>query len=1163
MKKKSLHIAFAALLLLLLGACSVKKNTWMSRTYHSTTTKFNIFFNGSESYKEGMTNIAKGGKDDYSRIIPMYAVSNHDALSSATGNMDRAIEKSRKAIKLHSIKKKPNKNFNKWNKPEYRVWYNQNEFNPALKEAWLMLAKSEFHKGDFLGSVGTFSYITKHYATVPDVLAEAQIWMARAYAEMGWIYEADEVLTKLSTETLNKKNTGLFSAAMADVLIRKKQYRDAIPYLKLAIEREKDGRQETRFKYVLAQLYEATEDKQGALEAYSSVIKSSPPYEMEFNARINRAQLLAGSNIASVEKELKSMARSRKNKEYLDQVYGALGNIFLNNKDTLKAMSYYAQAVEKSTRNSIEKGVSLVQLGDLYYTRKKYIKAEPNYAEAAKIFTAEYPDFPRISKRAEVLAELVKEDEVVVLQDSLLKLASLSETDRLAAINRVIEKIKKEEKEKKEREEEENNPNSRRNNPRNDDDFTMPMPEMIGAVNSSGSNWYFYNPGTVKSGKSDFQKKWGNRKLEDNWQRGNKSVSIFADNTTASVDNAAQKAGNETENQGNENTSEKAADNKSVDYYLRQIPFSAQQREKSNAQIADALFNMGFIFKDKMQDYPKAIETFEEFERRFGQDERAMKTLYQRFLIAARTEDTEAEQRYRTQMLSRYPKSSYADMLREPNFLERMGKMYREQDSIYNQTYAAYTRSDFGAVFKNVEYVKQKYPVSALLPKFEFLNALSIGKTQRSDLFKNSLDTLVAHYPKSDVSAMAKDILALMKQGNVAQLGKTHGSLLARRAEEAAASGETVDNTALSLSKEGKHRLLFIGNLNDTAMNKLLYNTAIFNFSRFMIKDFDIETGKINAQDRALSVTNLESFNEALWYEKTIRTDKGLSHLIDSLKVQMLPISEENFSKLRAFFTLEQYVEFAKENLLKDAPDIDLSNFQLAEKPKPIEKPKEEKLVAETAKKPEKETTKTSTKTEKKEAEKPIKTPEKKEPEKKEVAQTKEPEKKVTPPEEKKPEQKAEPETPEKVVETPQVVKPIEPEKPKVEEPVAWFRNTYAYRPNAPHFVALYVPTGDVRNFAEIQKVFDKYNAENYGLLNLRTSLERFGKQQAIIVGSFVDANTAKSYLLRMLKEQTLNDALKAVNRRNIIGTQENINIMVQKNDLNTYFEFMKEFYLK
>lgn len=1095
----------------------------MSRFYQNVTTKFNIFFNGSESYKEGMENISKANKDDYSQVLPMYPSSHHEILSSAGSNMGRAIEKSRKAIKLHSIKKKPNKNFKKWNDPKYRAWYEQNEFNPALKQAWLMLAKSEFHKGDFLGSVGTFSYIIKHYATVPDVVAEAQIWTARAYAEMDWIYEAEEVLTKLSTEKLNKKNTGLFSAAMADVLLKKQQYREAIPYLKLAIEREKDGKLQTRFKYILAQIYSRTNDKEQAENYYTAVIKSSPPYEMELNARINRAQLVTGTDIKSVEKELKGLAKNRKNKEYLDQIYTALGNIFLNAKDTIKAIEYYSQATQKSKRNGIEKGIALVQLGDLYYNNKKYIKAEPNYSEAAKIFTNEYDDYPRISKRAEVLAELVKEDEVVELQDSLLRLAKMPEKERLDVINNIIEKVKKDEKEQKEKQERENNPNYRQNN-QEEDDFSMPMPnQMIGA--NSGGDWYFYNSNTIRSGKTDFRKKWGNRKLEDNWQRNNKSAALFADNTSSSnnstsATNSARETG-EPEKAGEKPQKTNAtADNKSVDFYLQQLPFSAKQQQKSNEEIADALFNMGFIFKDKMQDYPIAIETFQDFENRFPKDERVMETIYQRFLIAARQGDSEAEERYRLQILSRYPKSNYAEMLQQPNFVKRMEKMYQEQDSVYNQTYAAYTKSDFPTVFKNVEYIKKKYPVSSLMPKFEFLNALSIGKTQKSGLFKTSLDSLVAHYPNSDVSAMAKDILALMKQGNVAQLGKTHGSLLAKRAEEAAISEET-DIMSLSDSKDGKHRLMFVGNLNDSAMNKLLYNTAMFNFSRFMIKDFDFETGKINDTDKALSVTNLESFDEALWYEKTIRTDKELAHLIDSLDIKLIPISEDNFGKLKNFFTLDQYLEFEKENLLKEKPKPQLAEVKKLEKPKVAEKAKTEtKKIAET-----KETKQT---------------------ENKEIAQqtTLEPVKK---------------EEVQSTVET----KPAEPEKPKVEEPVAWFKNTYAYRPNAPHFVALYVPGGGVKNFSAIQQAFDKYNAANYGMLNLRISLENFGKQQAIIIGSFVDANTAKSYLLRMLKEPAIIEATKGLNKRNLIGTQENLNIMVQKNDLNTYFDFMKEFYLK
>lgn len=1143
MKKYNLNIALSLTLLMFVVSCSTQKNTSLSRGYHNTTTKFNIYFNGSEAYKEGMQNIVKANTDDYSQILPMFPSSNHQSLSAATSNMDRTIEKSRKAIKTHSIKKKPQKNFKKWNSPKYRNWYDQTEFNPALNEAWLLLAKSEFHKGDFLGSVGTFSYIMKHYATVPDVAAEAQIWMARAYAEMNWMYEAEDVLTKLSTEKLNKKNTGLFSAAMADVLLKKKQYREAVPYLKLAIESEKNNYLKTRFKYILAQIFTLNDDKKQAEIFYSEVIKSSPPYEMEFNARINRAQLLTATP-ATVEKQLNKMAKNRKNKDYLDKIYGAIGNVYLNAKDTTKALTYYAKAIEKSTKNGIEKGLALVQSGDLHYIKKEYVKAEPNYNEASKIFTNDYFDYPRINKRAEVLADLVKEDNVVTLQDSLQQLAKMSETERLAVINKLIEDVKKAEEAELKKQQEKNNPNYNGNN--EDEDTFSPNRMIGGNVNNVGSNWYFYNANTIKSGKADFRKNWGNRKLEDNWRRENKSAALFAENNTATV--AETEAQTTDINPDDEKQEKTTADNKSVDFYLKQIPFTDKQKQKSNDEIADALFNMGFIFKDKMEDYPMAIQTFEEFEKRFPSDERVMESIYQRLLVSAKTKDNDSEEKYRLQLLSRYPNSNYAKMLSQPNFIATLSSMYKEQDSIYNQTYTAYTQSDFATVFKNTEYVKKNYPLSTLMPKFDFLNALSIGKTQKSDAFQTSLEKIVETYPQSDVSAMSKDILALMKQGNVAQLGKTHGTLLAKRTE-ATETDEESNAFELSANKDGKHRLMMVGNLTDSTLNKLLYSTAAFNFSRFMIKDFDMETGKINDTEKALSVTNLESYDEALWYENTLLSDKEMAQMMQSMQIKLIPISEDNFGKLKTLFTLNQYLDFQKEKLTKSTLVA-----QNATPKKTTDKTTvADKTTKTTAAK--KETAKSQDKP-KNEVKKQEEVPTKKQDETTQKQETKQTE-------------AVESDQTKNVTQNKEEAKPLpEPEKakveePKIEEPVAWFKNTYAYRPNAPHFVALYVPSGGVPNFAKIQQVFDKYNAENYGMLNLKVSLENLGKQQTIIIGSFVDANTAKSYLLRMLKEQTIIEATKGVNRRNLIGTQENLNIMVQKNDLNTYFEFMKEFYLK
>ena len=165
------------------------------------------------------------------------------------------------------------------------MWYNQNEFNPALIEAWMMLAKSEFHKADFIGSVGTFTYISRHYKHDKDVVAQCQLWIARAYGEMGWIYEAEQVMSKIKQDDLKRSNTGLYASVNADLLLKKKQYREAIPFLELTLKNEKDKLQKQRINFLLAQLYRKTGNAGQAFKAFTEVTKMNPPYEMDFNSR--------------------------------------------------------------------------------------------------------------------------------------------------------------------------------------------------------------------------------------------------------------------------------------------------------------------------------------------------------------------------------------------------------------------------------------------------------------------------------------------------------------------------------------------------------------------------------------------------------------------------------------------------------------------------------------------------------------------------------------------------------------------------------------------------------------------------------------------------------------------------------------------------------------
>ena len=258
MKRSSIiyHLSSIIILLMILSSCSTQKNTWATRAFHQTKVKYNILYNGNIAYEEGLKAIRDANTDDYSRVLYLYPVSNHTAAEASATHMDRTIDKCRKCIKLHSIKAKPKRDPKKANDPKYKLWLQSEEFNKNMNLAWLRLGQAEFHKGDFLGAVSTFNYIINHYQNDPDMIAQCQLWIARAYAEMGWQYEAEDMLNRVQIDALSRKHSKLYSAVKADVLLKGEHYHDALPFVKIATPHEKRKIYRPRFAYVLGQLYE-------------------------------------------------------------------------------------------------------------------------------------------------------------------------------------------------------------------------------------------------------------------------------------------------------------------------------------------------------------------------------------------------------------------------------------------------------------------------------------------------------------------------------------------------------------------------------------------------------------------------------------------------------------------------------------------------------------------------------------------------------------------------------------------------------------------------------------------------------------------------------------------------------------------------------------------
>lgn len=898
MKRHIIYILLLCAYATVHTACSTQKNTWASRSFHQTKTKYNIYYNGNISFAEGEDAIREANEDDYSTVLNLYPVSNHEAAKAATSQMDRTIEKCRKCIKLHSIKARPKVNQEKRRKdPEYKAWLEQEEFNNQMGKAWLLLGKAEFHKGDFLGSISTFNYIARHYAYDKDIVAQCELWSARAYAELGWLYEAEDVLRKVQVDHLSKNSAPLYSAVSADILLKTKQYDAAIPFVKIAVKNEDRRGNRPRFYYVLGQLYQMQGDKSAARNAYKRVLDLQPDNEMEFNARLQQSQL--EDDIQKSINILQKMAQLDKHKDRLDQIYGTIGDIYLEHEDTTKALEYYEKGIESSTENGINKAVVLVNAGDIYYKQRDYVKASPCYKEATQILSVENEQYARIQRRSETLDELVVEHNIVVLQDSLQRLAALSEEEQMKVVEKIIADLIQAEKDEAERLAQAERAAENDNGPR-----SVNTQNMLGGGGSGA--WYFYNPQLMRSGKQTFRTQWGNRILEDNWRRLSKastSSSFMATEEEIPEDSIA-----------NEETISKAEQTAEIDdhkpaFYLQQIPKTAEDIERSNQQIADALYNMVYIYRDRVGDQALSDATFQEYCRRFPTNERLVELYYMQYLTALKNQNKADAEQYRKAIIQQFPESKEATIVSQPDYFERLKKMSAEQDSLYENTYYNYQNNNFAAVKANKQYAEEHYPLTPLMPRFLFLNAIAVAKTEGQEAFTQELQDMVTRYPDNELTAMAKDMIALMGQGAESQ-ASIGTSLQDRRTVETTENIEEGDSVlAFSTETNMASIVLIIVPNDEKILNTLLYQVALYNFSQFMIKDFDLKQIPLFSQGQsALQVSGFDTLEEAKWYQKMLQKNNEFMNWLNSNQGQIIPITEENATKLGAL-SIEEYLK--------------------------------------------------------------------------------------------------------------------------------------------------------------------------------------------------------------------------------------------------------------
>lgn len=942
LNKRHIIPLIAVAVLLLAAGCSTEKNTSQSRWWHSFNAKYNTYYNGSLAYIDGSLEKETGNKDNFTEMIPLYTVGNKTSKELGKAKYDVAIEKCQKAIKLHSIKRRPEWTKNRQKTERDVEWLNRKEYNPFLWKAWMLMGRSQFMKGAFDEAASTFAYMSRMYATQPAIYGRARAWLAKCYIEQDWVYDAEDVISKMRRDSMHWRAQKEWDYTYADYYIHTQRYEEAIPYLRKVIRHEMRRKQKARQWFLMGQMEAALGHKEKAYQAYKHVVRLNPPYELEFNARIAMTEVMAGGQAKKMVRRLKRMAASDNNKDYLDQVYYAIGNIYMNQQDTLKAIAAYEKGNTQSTRNGIEKGVLLLRLGDIYWTMERFSDAGRCYGEAIGLLDKERDDYKQLSQRSKVLDELVPYTEAIHLQDSLQALAKMPEAERNAAIDRVIEALKKKEKAERDAQAEANAEQQQAAQGGNTNTTNRPNNTQNNTTSKQGL-WYFYNPMAVSQGKEAFQKQWGKRENVDDWQRVNKTVVAMDNGEMELTDEQRDSiAALEAQEDSVKNSlKDPKNDPHKREYYMEQIPFTEDKVAESNNIIKDGLFNAGVIFKDKLDNLLLSEKHLRRLTDSFPEYEKNDEAFYHLYLLYSRRNDKERATQFLDKLKTDYPESQWTVLLSDPYYEENARIGVHLEDSLYAATYAAFKADRLDEVKGNTEISASRFPLGDNRDKFLFIGGLSKLNAGDASGCLADMEDMVKKFPKSRLAEMAGMIINGVKAGRKLHGGKFDiGDVWAQRSVVMSDSDSIAARRFLA-ERDVNFSFVVAYHPDSLQENRLLFELARFNFTNFIVRNFDIVIDELNGL-HLMKVSGFRNYDEALQYARQLYANAAVSTLTH--KGRALVISDSNLELLGTQYSFNDYDKFYDEHFMP----LRISTVRLLMEPESIEyQPQEEKTPAE------------------------------------------------------------------------------------------------------------------------------------------------------------------------------------------------------------------------
>lgn len=895
------------------------------------TSRYNYIYNANLILDDYIADLQNTSADNFAEILPVYV--NPPAFNpAATNPLMAQVERP----ELEEIINKA------------RTIIADKSYGNYIDDAYLLLGKGYFYKGDYFTAAEYFDYTAKTYKQDKKTTLEALNWKVRSYMQLNNLRAAAPASDSLETllESV-KRNRAEPLATLAQMSIDLKRDKEATTYLLQALKAGGSKADKIRWTYILAQLYERQNDAESALKYYRKVQGSNAGFQLYFNANLNRIKLTAeaAGKKTSRSERMQALLKDDKNADYIDQVYYQIANVYAEEGTYSKAANYYNRAVQTAGKDPYQKGLAYLKLADLNFnTFKNYIQAKSYYDSAVNTLPKSYPSYEQIAKKNKNLQYLTDRYVLIALQDTLQAIAQLPEMERRAALE-AYESAKTQAK-----------PTSSSATLNSSDD----------QVRGNGS-FYFDNQNAVSLGALDFKKRWGNRKQEDNWRQSirpngeantQKTLTANIEGVPTDPDQVPPTA---------------ITPNLGTAGLMASLPTTPALLEASNQKIINAYYEIASFYQQELNDREQAIQVYETLLRRYPENNYLPAINYSLYL-AYKDGDPDQAKKHKNIVLSRYANSVYAKSILDPGFSVKQSELDRILEIQYNGLFASYQAKDFPKLIKTADELSKNFPGNYLEPQFEYLKAIGIGRTQNVDSLINIFNKIKIRFPGDQLIVPLVESHLAYIQAHLSEFKRRKIALadfdpnespfaLSRRIVEKASgvstfpamtppaksaepkvAGNKQTNTIIETAPKpspaapkteavkvaqpapakpnsifsvasASNTYYYVIDVADATLTLSSSRFGVGQFNRGNYPESDLRHRLVEFDDdQLIYVGNFSSFDEVKQYADGITPQLKKIMKVQESKYSAFIISKENFEKLKSKALVLQYLDFYKTN---------------------------------------------------------------------------------------------------------------------------------------------------------------------------------------------------------------------------------------------------------